>query len=55
VWPPEAPHSWDLTPKEAVEVQRRLAPLVEARKPEGELRLVAGLDAAFSDWPRISG
>ena len=41
-------HRWDLSPKEAVEVQRRLAVQVETEPPPGfEPRFVAGVDAAF--------
>jgi deoxyribonuclease V len=42
-------HSWDLTPKEAVAVQRRLAPLVDTSPLPGGLenvRTVAGLDVS---------
>ena len=41
-------HSWDVTPREAVAIQRELAGLVEARTPPGFApAVVAGLDAAF--------
>ena len=57
---PEAPypatlprHRWDLSPREAVEVQRKLAARVKARTPTGFApRIVAGVDAAF---PRVAG
>lgn len=44
-----APHSWRLSPRRAVEVQRALAGrVVRFRGRCGPLQLVAGLDAAFS-------
>jgi deoxyribonuclease V len=43
-----APHRWSLTPKEAVALQRKLAARVSFVAPRRRLRLVAGLDAAFS-------
>jgi deoxyribonuclease V len=42
------PHSWSLTPRQAVAVQKQLSVLVRQITPPTELRLVAGLDAAFS-------
>lgn len=45
---PPAPHSWALTPREAIALQRQLAARVRVMKPPGELRFIAGLDAAFS-------
>jgi deoxyribonuclease V len=45
---PPALHRWTLSPRQAIAVQRRLAPAV-IREPAGrEFRFVAGLDAAFS-------
>jgi len=43
-----APHSWSVTPAEAIEIQRRLAPSVVRRGRPPKLRLVAGADLAFS-------
>ncbi len=45
---PRAPHSWSVTPAEAIEIQRRLAPLIVRRGTGSALRLVAGADLAFS-------
>ena len=45
---PRAPHSFALSPKRAVEVQRELAGRVRATRPRGRLRFVAGVDCAFS-------
>jgi deoxyribonuclease V len=45
---PRAPHSWHLTPRQAVALQKKLSQRVQAERGEGELRFVAGLDAAFS-------
>ncbi|MFO1464811.1 MAG: deoxyribonuclease V [bacterium] len=44
----QALHSWDLSPKQAVELQRQLAPQVIARDDFGEIRAVAGADMAIS-------
>jgi deoxyribonuclease V len=40
-------HSWDLTPKEAVLLQRELAGQVDARSPLTRCELVAGADASY--------
>lgn len=45
---PPLPHSWDLAPREAVAVQRKLAGRVRVEPLRVAPRLVAGLDAAFS-------
>jgi len=45
---PRAPHSWSVTPVEAIEIQRRLASSVVRRGRPPKLRLVAGADLAFS-------
>ncbi len=45
---PRAPHSWSLTPRAAIALQKELASRVQVVKPPGELRFIAGLDAAFS-------
>lgn len=45
---PRAPHPWQITPKEAVVVQRHLAGRVELR-PAAVPRFMAGLDCAFLD------
>lgn len=45
---PRAPHSWRLTPRSAISVQRRLAGEVTVAPNQASLRFVAGLDAAFS-------
>jgi deoxyribonuclease V len=46
---PETPNSWTVTPKEAVEIQRRLAGSVSAIPLAKRPRFVAGVDCAFSD------
>jgi deoxyribonuclease V len=43
----EALHPWDVTPEEAMAIQRRLAPLVVRDNRLGAVRLVAGVDAGF--------
>ena len=45
---PPAPHRWSVTPRQAIAIQKRLASLVEQGKPRANLRLIAGIDAAFS-------
>lgn len=45
---PPIPHRWRLTPRQAVAVQRRLAARVSESPSLGPVRLVAGLDAAYS-------
>ena len=42
------PHSFDVSYQEAIAIQKQLASLVEIQKPAYPIRLVAGLDAAFS-------
>jgi deoxyribonuclease V len=41
-------HSWDLTPKEAVALQRELAGRVETGPALGEVELVAGADISYN-------
>lgn len=45
---PRVPHRWLVSPAEAVAIQRRLASRVRSVAPRRPLRLVAGVDAAFS-------
>jgi deoxyribonuclease V len=45
---PRVPHRWQLSPRQAVAVQRLLAAGVRFDKPAHPLRFVAGLDAALS-------
>jgi deoxyribonuclease V len=45
---PRPLHSWSLTPKRAIALQKQLARCVSATPREESPRLVAGLDAAFS-------
>ena len=41
-------HSWDLTPKEAVALQRQLADRIDTRTPlPAEVELIAGADASY--------
>ncbi len=41
-------HSWALTPREAIRLQKRLAPSVTLKRLPRKLTLVAGADVAFS-------
>jgi deoxyribonuclease V len=45
---PRPPHAWNLSPREAAAVQRRLASRVRRQEPAGRIRSVAGLDCAFT-------
>ena len=44
---PRCPHSWSVTPSEAIALQRRLADRVVPRGRLRRIRLVAGADLAF--------
>ena len=44
---PRAPHTWTLSPKRAIAVQRKLADRVRFEAPEHEVRRIAGVDCAF--------
>ncbi len=48
------PHPWDLSPKEAVRLQRELAPKVVREDRLGEVRRVAGVDVGFRERGRIT-
>lgn len=41
------PHPWNVTPREAVAIQRAAAPLVERADRFGTVRRVAGVDASY--------
>src|SRR5947209_1611856 len=40
-------HSWDLTPREAVQLQRDLAGQIDTRTPLRSWKLVAGADISY--------
>jgi deoxyribonuclease V len=42
------PHRWDITPKEAVQLQKKLAPMVRIEPLDRNVRTIAGADCAFS-------
>lgn len=44
---PRQIHRWNVTPSEAIAIQRRLLSRIVDRKPPGSMRFVAGVDAAF--------
>lgn len=46
-------HSWDLTPKEAVALQRELASQVDAHAPLDDCELIAGADVSFNRFSDI--
>lgn len=45
---PPAPHRWNVLPRTAIAIQRRLAATVRSEPPARRIRTVAGVDAAFS-------
>ena len=45
-------HPWDISPKEAIELQRKLAGMVRCEPLDGPVRTVAGTDCAFTDGGR---
>ncbi len=47
-------HRWDLTPKEAIALQRELADRVVRADRIGAVRRVAGVDAGFEDEGRVT-
>lgn len=47
-------HSWNLTPRQAVELQHQLAQRVERHDRLGAVQRVAGVDAGFEDGGRIT-
>lgn len=47
-------HSWDVTPAEAVEIQRRLADAVVRHDDLGQVRFVAGVDVGFEQNNRVT-
>jgi deoxyribonuclease V len=46
-------HDWDITPKRAVRLQRELAERVRIVPLQGPVKLVGGVDCAFSDDDRV--
>lgn len=47
-------HSWDITPREAVALQRQLAPQVERTDRLPALKLVAGIDVGFEESGHVT-
>jgi deoxyribonuclease V len=45
----DLPHSWDLSPKEAVALQKRLREQIVTHDDFGEIRRVAGADVGFEE------
>lgn len=45
---PRPPHNWAITPRQAIAAQKKLASAVIQERPRHKIRLVAGVDAAFS-------
>lgn len=50
---PSLSHRWDLTPKEAIALQKELAGRVDAATPLGPCEFVAGVDASYSRFSPI--
>lgn len=42
------PHNWQVTPKKAIAIQKKIALAVRQTKPPKPFRYIAGVDAAFS-------
>ncbi|MFQ5790217.1 MAG: deoxyribonuclease V [Acidobacteriota bacterium] len=51
---PRSPHPWSVTPRQAVAIQRKLAARVRQTRPRNALRLIAGMDVAFTPDGRHS-
>jgi deoxyribonuclease V len=51
---PRYTHSWDLTPAEAIALQKALAAAVITRDQVGEVRLVAGIDVGFEEGNTVT-
>lgn len=51
---PDVTHPWDVTVEEAMDIQRRLAPMAHAAPPIAldTVRLVAGVDVSYADRAR---
>lgn len=47
-------HSWNLTPAEAIRLQRELEPLTREDLPLGPVRRIAGTDVAYEPGSRLS-
>ena len=47
------PHAWDISPKEAVALQRDLARLVRIEPVDRDIRTIGGVDCAFTKDGRI--
>lgn len=47
-------HGWNVTPKEAVVIQRELREFVRARDDFGEIRRVAGVDCGFEQSGKVT-
>ncbi|MBI4850471.1 MAG: deoxyribonuclease V [Acidobacteria bacterium] len=46
-------HSWDVTPTEAVEIQKKLREQVKIQKLSGKVRYIAGADMSFEKFSNI--
>ena len=49
----ESLHGWDLTPKEAVALQRKLATRIDSRSPVTKCDLIAGADVSYSRFSNV--
>lgn len=47
-------HSWDVTPKQAIEIQKRLRSQIITEDRLGEVRHIAGVDVGFEDLGRVT-
>lgn len=46
-------HSWDVTPKEAIEIQKTLRDQVKIQKLSGTVRYIAGADMSFERFSNV--
>lgn len=51
---PRYDHSWDLTPAEAIALQKELAASITTTDQLGEVRLVAGIDVGFEEGNTVT-
>jgi len=47
-------HDWDLSPRDAIALQKQIAPHVIRRDEFGDLRRVAGIDVGFEDGGKVT-
>jgi deoxyribonuclease V len=48
--PSQAPHDWNLTPSEAIEIQKRMRSLVKLQPQTNEFKKIAGADLSYNKF-----